>query len=132
MTDRITLPVVPLRGSTLFPGVTALLRVGRRGSLHALERAASDNHDVILVAQRGSDELVDPTTLHEVGVQARVAQMQSGSHGVQVAFEGTARVHILEMHEEDGVLVATAVPMPDLPLLQPDDPTQSSVTRRRT
>ncbi len=39
MSERLTLPVLPLRDMVLFTGVTAPISAGRPGTLRAIEKA---------------------------------------------------------------------------------------------
>ena len=39
MSERLTIPVLPLRDVVLFPGVTAPIGAGRPGTLRAIEAA---------------------------------------------------------------------------------------------
>ena len=71
------MPVVPLRGLTVFPNMVISFPIGRKLSLDAVE-AAHDNDDMIfLVTQKDSEES-EPTedSLAQVGT---VMQNKAGS-----------------------------------------------------
>ena len=55
MGQRQTLPVLPLRGTVMFPGITAPIAAGRPGTLRAIETALKGDRLVFAVAQRDSN-----------------------------------------------------------------------------
>ena len=46
------IPVVPLRGGTVFPGVTTTVSIGRRTSLAAVQAAIELGGDLLIAVQR--------------------------------------------------------------------------------
>ncbi len=52
MSTRQTLPVLPLRGTVIFPGLTAPIAAGRPGTLRAIEAALKTDRLVFAVAQK--------------------------------------------------------------------------------
>src|SRR5829696_3352034 len=52
MAQRQTLPVLPLRGTVIFPGVTQPIAAGRPGTLRAIEAALKSDRVVFAVEQR--------------------------------------------------------------------------------
>src|SRR5687768_7086761 len=52
MAARQTLPVLPLRGTVIFPGLTAPIAAGRPGTLRAIESALKGDRLVFAVPQR--------------------------------------------------------------------------------
>src|SRR5947209_7929585 len=60
MAERQTLPVLPLRGTVIFPGLTVPIGVRRPGTLRAIEKALEEDRLVFAVAQGG----VRATALH--------------------------------------------------------------------
>ena len=82
MTDRRTLPVLPLRDLVLFPGVTAPIGAGRPGTLRAIEAALkTEDRLLFAVAQRENIEQVTPGNLYDMGTVARIGQIQRGLSG---------------------------------------------------
>src|SRR6185369_10041327 len=89
MTDRLTLPVLPLREVVLFPGVTAPIGAGRPGTLKAIEAAlARPDRLVFAVTQRQNMEQVAADGLYTIGTIARIGQVQRGVSGVQLLLHG--------------------------------------------
>ncbi|MDQ7828239.1 MAG: endopeptidase La [Armatimonadota bacterium] len=102
---RETLPLLPLKGTIVFPHQAQGLGVGRPKSLRALEAAlgAEGEKLILLVAQR-QDDIEDPTPddIHRVGTVCRILQVGKQPDGVlQVIVEGVVRAEILEyLHTE--------------------------------
>ena len=71
--ERLVLPVLPLREVVLFPGVTAPIGAGRPGTLRAIEAALSTPDRLIFaVSQRENVEQVTGETLYTIGTIARI------------------------------------------------------------
>jgi ATP-dependent Lon protease len=83
MTERLMLPVLPLRDVVLFPGVTTSIGAGRPGTVRAIEAAlASPDHLVFAVCQRENTEAVSSEGLYMIGTIAKVGQLQRGLAGM--------------------------------------------------
>ncbi|MES1259774.1 MAG: endopeptidase La [Gemmatimonadota bacterium] len=116
MSDRLTIPVLPLRDVVLFPGVTAPIGAGRPMTIKAIEAAlASPDKLVFAVAQRENTESVSPEGLYQVGTIARIGQLQRGMSGMQLLLHGERRAMTMHLTEEHGHLVAVVRPLEDLP-----------------
>jgi ATP-dependent Lon protease len=123
VTDRLILPVLPLRDVVLFPGVTAPIGAGRPMTIKAIEAAlATPDKFVFAVAQRENVEQVASEGLYRVGTIARIGQLQRGMSGMQLLLHGERRGMALQVSEENGHLVATVRGMEDLPPVNPNDP----------
>ncbi|MEO5799503.1 MAG: LON peptidase substrate-binding domain-containing protein, partial [Gemmatimonadales bacterium] len=123
MSERLSLPVLPLRDVVLFPGVTAPIGAGRPMTIKAIEAAlASPDKLIFAVAQRENVEGVTPEGLHAIGTIARIGQLQRGMSGMQLLLHGERRGMTVTMTEENGHLVAAVVPMDDLPPVSDSDP----------
>ena len=122
MGQRQTLPVLPLRGTVMFPGITAPIAAGRPGTLRAIETALKGDRLVFAVAQRDNTE--DPTSdiLFTTGVIARIGQIQRGLGGVQLLLQGEQRATALQYAEVDGYLQAVIVPAEEMMPLDLKDP----------
>ena len=64
MAQRQTLPVLPLRGTVIFPGLTAPIAAGRPGTLRAIEAALRGERLVFAVAQRDNTDEPTPDILY--------------------------------------------------------------------
>jgi len=122
MTERLTLPVLPLREVVLFPGVTTVIGAGRPGTLRAIEAATkSDGRLIFAVSQRENVDQVTPGVLYTMGTIARVGQVQRGLNGVQILLHGERRATAVHYTETEGYLHAVVRDAPDLPPLNERD-----------
>src|SRR5215831_12142556 len=80
------LPVLPLKGTVVLPGMVVPLGVGRPKSLAALESALTAERMILLVAQRKDDEeSPEADGLFAVGTICRILQVGKQPDGtVQV------------------------------------------------
>jgi ATP-dependent Lon protease len=122
-TERLALPVLPLREAVLFPGVTMPIGAGRPATLRAIEAALKTEKRLIFaVCQTQNVDNVTADVLHTTGTIARIGQIQRGISGVQVLLEGQARGGALHYADTGEYLQAIAREIHDLPLVGPDDP----------
>ena len=93
---EVDLPVLPLRGETLFPipDTVNSFVVGREQSLAAIEEALSLDRRVLALSQHDPDaETVSFSDLHEVGTEAKIARVLKLPDGsTSVLAEGIRRV----------------------------------------
>ena len=103
MAEKITLPLVPLRGLVVFPNMIMHLDVGRDTSVNALEAAMVGNRKVFLVAQTDIDnESPEENDLYEVGTISEIRQIIKLPDGnVRVLVEGINRGLMLEYLESE-------------------------------
>ncbi len=122
MSDRMTLPVLPLREMVLFPGVTAPISAGRAPTLRAIEAALKTERRLIFaVAQRENTEQVSIDNLYSIGTVARIGQMQRGLAGVQLLLQGEFRASAVHIVERDGYLEAVVRETEDQPVPDAND-----------
>lgn len=122
MSERLTLPVLPLRDLVLFPGVTSPINAGRPGTLRAVERALKDERRLIFaVTQRDTSDQVSAANLYTIGTVARIGQIQRGLGGIQLLLHGEYRGSALHYTDRDGALEAVLVEAEDIPPQDPDD-----------
>ena len=123
MTERLTLPLLPLRDMVLFPGVTSSISAGRAGTLKAIEAALkSERRLIFAVAQRENVEQVTPENLYSVGTVARIGQMQRGLAGVQLLLQGEFRASAIHLAEREGYLEVVIREAEDQSPLDPNEP----------
>ena len=93
MAEVINLPLVPLRGMTIFPNMIVHLDVGRDRSVNALEAAMVEERKIFLVAQKTVDnESPDRDDLYEVGTVSEIKQILKLPDGnIRVLVEGINR-----------------------------------------
>jgi ATP-dependent Lon protease len=116
------LPVLPLRETVMFPGVTAPIGAGRPGTLRAIEAALKqEEHLIFAVAQLENVERAQPEVLYTTGTVARIGQVQRGIGGIQLLLAGEYRATVLQYSESEGYIEAVVQEAPDLPPLDPED-----------
>ncbi|MEF1290636.1 endopeptidase La [Vibrio sp. M260118] len=101
--ERIEIPVLPLRDVVVYPHMVIPLFVGREKSIACLEAAMDNNKQVLLVAQKEADT-DEPTQadLFEVGTVATILQLLKLPDGtVKVLVEGQQRAKINHFIENE-------------------------------
>ena len=122
MAQRQTLPVLPLRGTVIFPGLTQPIAAGRPSTLRAIEAALKGDRLVFAVAQRDNSEEPTADILYSMGVIARIGQIQRGLGGVQLLLQGEQRATALQYSTADGYLSAVIVPAEEMNPQTENDP----------
>ena len=122
MAQRQTLPVLPLRGTVIFPGLTAPIAAGRPGTLRAIEAALKTDRLVFAVAQRDNTDEPTPDILYSMGVIARIGQIQRGLGGVQLLLQGEQRATALQYSTSEGYLSAVVMPVEEMTPMNDHDP----------
>jgi ATP-dependent Lon protease len=123
MSERQTIPVVPLRGTVVFPGVTVPISIGRAATLRAVEEASKNGQLLFAVAQRENVDRPTGDHLHTMGVLARVVHLQRTPNGLQLLIEGLERARVVEYREANDHLNAVVLKVQDVPPPQAEDPT---------
>ena len=99
--ERIALPLLPLRDVVVFPHMVIPLFVGRPKSIKALETAMESGKSIMLVAQKNAakDEPV-AEDIYPIGCVANILQMLKLPDGtMKVLVEGSQRAHIHEISD---------------------------------
>ncbi|MCI0398219.1 MAG: endopeptidase La [Chloroflexi bacterium] len=108
-TQANSLPIVPLRGGIVFPGLTTTISVGRRRSLAAAQAAVQGNGQILLLAQYDSDiEEPSQEDLVPIGILATVRDILRTSHlGVQMLVDLERRVKLESLVSTQPYLAGT-------------------------
>ncbi len=104
----MNIPVLPLRGLTVFPHMNLTFDVERRISITALERAMEADQDIFLVAQReiGVDAPGEED-LYEIGTVSHIRQILRLSHrAVRCVVEGRQRARLHRLWQAEPYLQA--------------------------
>ncbi|QDO75631.1 endopeptidase La [Aeromonas caviae] len=108
--ERIEIPVLPLRDVVVYPHMVIPLFVGREKSIRCLEAAMEQDKKVLLVAQK--DASTDEPTVEEifsVGTVANILQMLKLPDGtVKVLVEGGQRARLERMIDDRDFFVGEA------------------------
>ncbi|MFQ6387416.1 endopeptidase La [Priestia aryabhattai] len=105
--EKLTMPLLPLRGLIVYPTMVLHLDVGRDKSVQALEKAMMDDHLVCLVSQKdmGIDE-PKKEDLYRTGTLAKIKQMLKLPNGtMRVLVEGLNRVNVTEFEDSEEYFV---------------------------
>ncbi|WP_375753279.1 endopeptidase La [Vibrio sp. HN007] len=101
--ERIEIPVLPLRDVVVYPHMVIPLFVGREKSIRCLESAMDNNKQVLLVAQKEAD--TDEPSIDDlfgIGTVATILQLLKLPDGtVKVLVEGQQRAKIEQFKEGD-------------------------------
>jgi len=91
--EMTVMPLIPLRGLTVFPEMGLHFDIGREKSIVALERAMMMNQTVFLVSQKDAEtDLPTVDDFYHVGAVARIKQMlKMPGDNIRVLVEGVCR-----------------------------------------
>ncbi|NLJ67497.1 MAG: endopeptidase La [Clostridiales bacterium] len=97
------IPLLPLRGLTVFPYMVLHFDVGRQKSIAALEDAMVNDQDIFLVTQKEPEvEEPDKESLFTVGTVSKIKQLlKLPGDTIRVLVEGIKRGRIIEFLEND-------------------------------
>lgn len=103
----ITIPVIALRGLTVFPEMMIHFDISRKKSVEAVEKAMAGNQKVFLVTQK-KPEVLEPEfgDLYHVGTIAVVRQLVKMPNGViRAMVEGIEKAELLSLTTDESMLV---------------------------
>lgn len=105
MTEQINqIPLVPLRGLTVFPGMAVHFDVVRKKSIEGIQQAMLAGQKVFLIRQK-DDNQEEPSVeeFYKTGVIAEIRQMvRVPKKGLRVMVYGEKRATLREMRETQG------------------------------
>ena len=110
----VKMPVLALRGITIFPNMLIHFDVGREMSIRALDEAMERDQKVFLVSQRAlTVETPDREDLFDVGTISNVRQiLRLPGDNVRVMVEGVARGRLHQVELVGGCLMGQVEEMP--------------------
>ncbi|MCC6989191.1 MAG: LON peptidase substrate-binding domain-containing protein, partial [Acidobacteria bacterium] len=108
-----SLPVLPLRRTVAFPLTLQPLAVNRPASIESVNKALTTDRMLLLVVQKDDADEPDPAQLESVGTICIVRQMARAEHGLNIIFEGVARVRVLTVSKTGTTIVANVEPLPE-------------------
>ncbi|MGL5151490.1 MAG: endopeptidase La [Clostridium sp.] len=104
MENKLTLPLLPLRGITVFPDMVIHFDVGRNKSIEAIKEAMDADGYIFLASQKDGN-VDDPTKedIYEVGTICEIKQMLKlpDSEGIKVLVKGLERAEIINYLETE-------------------------------
>lgn len=131
-TVPVTIPVLALRGLTVFPQLTLHFDVGRAASIQALEEAMGENREIFLVTQKElTVENPTQSDLYAIGTVADVKQiLRLPENGVRVMVEGRRRGRLLRLAGMEPYLTAEVEYLPTLPAAKGNSPRMEAAIRQ--
>jgi len=109
-------PVLPTRGTVIYPYLVVPLFIGRPRSVEAIQHATKESQQIALVAQRNAD-VDDPGAedMYTVGTLGEVVQTLRLPDGtIRVMIEGARRVRITEYVHSEPYLRARIEPVAEI------------------
>ena len=111
MAERLTLPVLPLRETVVFPGVAVPISAGRPGTVEAIQAALEGDRQMFAVCQKENLDEATPEVLHQVGTLIRIIQAQRVRGGLQLLIQGERRGVGLSYHRKGDMIEAIVRPV---------------------
>ncbi|MEE1043458.1 MAG: LON peptidase substrate-binding domain-containing protein, partial [Clostridia bacterium] len=102
ITRKMVLPLLPLRGLTVFPHMVLHFDVGREKSIKAVEEAMNNEQMIFLSTQKDikTDE-PKPEDVYEFGTVSKIKQVMKLQNGnIRILVEGVARGRIVKVFDE--------------------------------
>ncbi len=123
MSERYTLPVLPLRDTVVYPGVAVPISAGRPGTVEAVQEALDGDRRLFAVAQKENVDDPAPDVLYRVGTVVRIIQTHRARGGVQLLVQGEERAQAVSYEAEgEGMLRAVLLEMERQVSQNPEDP----------
>ena len=104
MAENKILPLIPLRGLTIFPNMVLHFDVGREKSKAAIEAAMLNNEEIFLAAQKDLEiEEPERTDILKIGTISKIKQIvkMPGGEFMKVLVEGNTRAKIVEFIDNE-------------------------------
>ena len=116
--EPMNLPVLALRGLTVFPHMSLTFDVERQISIRALERAMEGEQEIFLVTQREiGTNLPGEQDLYEVGTISHISQiLRLSPTAVRVMVEGSRRARLRRLWQTEPFLQANVEPLEETPV----------------
>jgi ATP-dependent Lon protease len=109
--------MVPIRDVVIFPFTKVAFKIGRPGSVRALEIALNTDRTIFLATQH--DATIDepaPNQIYTVGTLGRILQSQKQDNGqIKVVVEGRERATTIRVDNNGGMFTATVRRAPVVP-----------------
>lgn len=116
--NTMILPLIPLRGMTVFPNMMINFDVGREKSILALERAMMVDQTVFLTTQKDAHtDLPTAKDFYRVGTVVRIKQMlKMPGDNIRVLVDGLHRASVKEVLQELPYFMVSAEEIDDPPV----------------
>ncbi len=110
-----SVPIIPIRGSVVFPNTDTLLSFTRPNSVSAADSAFQKDRLVAIFTQKDA-RINDPekSDLFEIGTLVTITQMMSVDDGVHALVRGQVRVRLSDIVSQSPYLVGSVEEIPDV------------------
>lgn len=110
-----SVPIIPIRGSVVFPHTDTLLSFVRPSSVSAADNAFEKDRLVAIFTQKDS-RISDPKKedLYEIGTLATITQMMSVDDGTHALVHGQVRVRLSEIVSDGAYMIGNVEELPDV------------------
>ena len=123
MSERYTLPVLPLRDTVVYPGVAVPISAGRPGTVEAVQEALDGDRRLFAVAQKENVDDPAPDVLYRVGTVVKIIQTHRARGGMHLLVQGEERAQAVSYEAEgEGMLRAVLLEMERQVSQNPEDP----------
>ncbi len=121
------IPVLPLKNTVLYPGVTQALRVGRDKSVKAVDLAALKNNWILTLSQTHPDQNVENIDdLNDIGTLCKIESIKgTAESGYFIVVRGYYRMKVSSFKAESEIFEAYAEQIDDV--IDIDQATQSAL-----
>ncbi len=125
------MPLIPLRGITVFPNTVVHFDLGREKSITALERAMLMSQTIFVTSQKDDDtDLPTANDIYKIGTVVKVKQMlKLPGDNVRVLVDGLYRANLDEMVQETPYFLASVSQIEEN---DPEAPEKDAVALMRT
>lgn len=107
-------PIVPVRGTVVFPHTDTLVSFGRQKSIAAINTAFQEDRVISIFAQKDSrTEEPVKEDLYETGTIATITQMMSTDGEIHALVRGQARITLKEVIAEEPYLIGKVLEIPE-------------------
>ncbi|HHD2591149.1 TPA: endopeptidase La [Clostridium perfringens] len=107
--DKLILPLIPLRGLTVFPNMVIYFDVGREKSIEAVEKSMAGDQKIFLAAQKDI-EIDNPSEddIFNIGTICEIKQIvKMPKNTIRVLVEGIERAKMDEFFDKEELLEAS-------------------------
>ena len=126
-----TLPMIPLRGVVIYPGISVSLDIGRPASVEALREAMETGQEVLTIAQKEiSSEEPGKEDIFRVGTKSRIRQLLELPDGMyKILVEGVDVVKIVRYVKTKPYFKVVVSKLEDTDLADIDDAWKQGAAR---
>ena len=115
--NLIEYPILPVKNTIAFPGLSLPLVVGRKKSILSIQSAEKRGGMILVITQKNNQTIRDPkiSDLYDVGVLSKIEHLLGDSKtGIQISIRGKQRFRIDSFFEKEGCLFGSGNEVPDI------------------